>query len=105
MKTMIAMASLLALAACGSDGGVRVETQYKTVYVQTPAPCPKADVYVSLTAARPKPLSSQAMPATAEERNAKTVAQLGRYEAKGGWADKVQAALDRCQATGLASPG
>lgn len=105
MKTIIVIAGALLLAACGSDGGVRVETQYKTLYVPTPAPCPKVDVYEALVASRPKPLVSQPMPPTAEERNAKTSAQLGRYEARGGWADKVQAALDRCQAKGLATPG
>lgn len=98
MKMIAILAVALALAGCGGEtSGVAVETQFKPVYVPTPVSCPSADVYRSLKADRPTPLARQAMPATAEERTAKTSAQLGRYEAKGGWGDRVEAALDRCQ--------
>lgn len=97
MKTILIIAGALALAGCGKTSGVAVETQFKPVYIDKVVSCPAADVYQGLKADRPKPLASQAMPATAEERTAKTAAQLGRYEAKGGWADRVEKALDRCQ--------
>jgi hypothetical protein len=37
------------------------------------------------------------MPPTVAERVAKAFAQLGLYEAKGAYADQIDAALDRCQ--------
>lgn len=83
------------LAGCGS--GVATETRVETVKVPVPAPCPDRTAYDKLKASRPVPLRDTPMPATAEERVARSVAQLGKYEAEGGWGDQVLAALDRCQ--------
>ena len=65
-------------------------------YVEKPVVCPTKAERERLRLQRPVPLRDQVMPATALERNAKTQAQLGRYEAEGGYADQVDAALDRC---------
>lgn len=75
MKTIYWVAAAAALTGCGKT-------------------------YAEIVAKRPKPLRDQPMPATAQERTAKTAAQLGRYEAKGGWADDVQAIVDRCHSAG-----
>lgn len=83
------------LAAC--SGPVVTRTEIKTVEVPVRAPCPDPETYKEIVDARPIPLRSQPMPETAEERNAKTSAQLGRYEAEGAWADQAQGILDRCQ--------
>lgn len=92
----------LALSACATKPPI-VRTEIKTVTVTVRANCPDAGTYQAIKAGRPVPLRSQPMPATAEERVAKTQAQLGRYEAEGGWADTVTSALDRCQAEGVAN--
>jgi hypothetical protein len=96
MRTIIIVAAAL-LAGCAGRP-VPVATEIKTVVQKVPvrARCPAADVYAALKATRPKPLASQPMPATAQERTARTTAQLGRYEAPGGWGDRAEAALDRC---------
>lgn len=94
--SVIALAGLL--SACGA--GTAVETRVQIERVPVPAPCPDRPTYEALKKDRPKPLRDQPMPASPEERVAKTAAQLGRYEARGGWADRVEAALDRCQQGG-----
>jgi hypothetical protein len=66
-------------------------------YVPTPTACPPAPERARLKTLRPIQLRKTTMPPTAVERNAKAQAQLGLYEAEGGYADQVDAALDRCQ--------
>ncbi len=90
---IVALAGLL--AGCGA--GQAVETRIQIERVPVRAPCPDKATYDGLVADQPVPLRNQAMPATAQERVARTTAQLGRYEARGGWADRTRAALDRCQ--------
>lgn len=104
MKAIILVAAV-ALSACGGRAAVPVETITRIERVPVPAPCPDRATYNDLVAGRPKPLAAQAMPATAQERTAKTAAQLGRYEAKGAWADQVSAALERCQKGEDLTPG
>lgn len=84
------------LPSCAAKPGVAVETRIQVEKVPVRARCPDKGTYDGLVADQPVPLRSQAMPATAQERVAKTTAQLGRYEAQGGWADRARAALDRC---------
>ncbi|HEX8445895.1 MAG TPA: hypothetical protein VF649_04700 [Sphingomonas sp.] len=75
----------------------RAEVTVKVpVVTQTIEHCPTAAEIRRLRAARPKPLRSQAMPASPAERVARTSAQLGLYEARGAWADQVEEALARC---------
>lgn len=95
MKTIAILAAALALAGCGA--GTAVETRVQIERVPVRARCPDAATYAGLVAAQPRPLRDQPMPATADERVAKQAAQLGKYEAKGAWADRARAALDRCQ--------
>lgn len=64
--------------------------------VTTVEHCPTRAEVRRLRAARPKPLRNQPMPASPAERVARTSAQLGQYEARGAWADKVEEALARC---------
>lgn len=96
MKTIVILGAALLLAGCGRTG-VATETKFQIERVPVRAPCPDRKTYEALKAGRPKPLRSQPMPATADERVAKQAAQLGRYEAAGGWGDQAEAALDRCQ--------
>lgn len=91
---IIALIALTALAGCAGRS-VRVEVQ--RVEVKVPVACPPAEIANGLLADRPIPLRSQPMPAEADVRSAKRSAQLGRFEAEGGWADRVEAALRRCQ--------
>lgn len=100
MKTILVIAGALALAGCGKT--VATEVRIERINVPVPAPCPAKAEYDKLKRSRPVPLRSQPMPGTAEERVAKQAAQLGRFEAEGGWADRAEAALDRCQKEGLA---
>lgn len=94
MMTMLG----LTVAACGRTPPPRpIEVQTQTVEVQVRAPCPDPAERQRLRVGRPARLADQPMPATARERVAQTTAQLGRYEAPGGWADQVDAAFDRCQ--------
>lgn len=96
-KTIIAAAlAAITLAGCGGRG-VAVETKYKTITTTVRGPCPDEATYREIVAARPTPLRNQARPSTGVERNARTAAQLGLFEAAGGWADKVIAILSRCQ--------
>lgn len=95
MKTIAILGAALLLAGCGA--GTATETRVQIERVPVRAPCPDKATYDSLKAGRPKPLRSTPMPATADERVAKQAAQLGRFEAAGGWADQAEAALDRCQ--------
>lgn len=98
MKTVLTIATACALAGCGGKtSGVAVETQFKPTYITTRAPCPDRESYLALKAGRPTPLRDQPMPDSPDVRTAQTAAQLGKYEAKGGWADKVEKTLDRCQ--------
>lgn len=96
MKTIYYVAAAAALTGCGKTG-TAIETRIQIEKVPVRARCPDAETYNKLVTSRPTRLAEQPMPATAQERTAKTAAQLGRYEAKGGWADRAQAALDRCQ--------
>lgn len=99
MRVLALIALALTASACSTTGSSVVETQYKTITVTKRGPCPDEATYNRLIASRPNPLRNQTKPATGVERNARTSAQLGLYEAPGKWADKVSAALDRCQAT------
>lgn len=85
------------LAACGHDRDVAVVKSVSTVYVDRPVACPPPAETDKLLAERPAPLRDDPMPPTAVERVAKSSAQLGKYEADGGWGDKVEAALKRCR--------
>lgn len=96
MRLILLAACAAALAGCSTTGSV-VETKWRTVTVTKRGPCPEPSVYATLKASRPTPLRQQKRPASGVERNARTQAQLGLYEAEGAWADKVSAALDRCQ--------
>lgn len=100
VKTLAAVFAAISLTACGPK--VITKTEIKTVQVPVRAPCPDEATYGRLKASRPAPLRTQPMPSSAEERVAKSQAQLGKYEAEGAWADQVAAALDRCQAEGVA---
>lgn len=95
MRTLIVLALGATLAACGGERPV-VEKPVIT-YVEKRVECPSAAERARLQALRPDPLRNQTMPATGVERSAKAQAQLGIYEAEGGYADQVDAALNRCQ--------
>lgn len=99
-RVLIVSVAVSALAACTPR--VITKTEIKTVQVPVRVNCPDAETYRALKGSRPVVLRSQPMPPSAEERVAKGQAQLGRYEAEGGWADQVSAALDRCQAETVA---
>lgn len=96
MKNVILVAAAM-LAGCATTKPRPVEVRSETVEVQVRAPCPDPAERERLRAGRPVRLADQPMPDSARERVAKTSAQLGRYEAPGGWADQVDAVLDRCQ--------
>lgn len=100
MKTILVMLGALALTGCGTTAAT--EVRIETVKVPVRAPCPAKAEYDKLKRTRPVPLRNQPMPDTAEERVARSQAQLGRFEAEGGWADRAEAALDRCQEEALA---
>jgi len=95
VKVIVLLALAGLLAGCGGPG-VATETHIQIEKVPVRARCPDKATYDSIKATRPRPLAEQPMPATADERVAKTSAQLGRYEAPGGWGDRAVAALDRC---------
>lgn len=101
-RTLFLLGAVALLSGC-MGSGTPVETKWKTVTVTVRGPCPEEAVYNQIVAEKPKPLREQPMPPTAVERNAKTSAQLGSFEATGGWADKVMSVLARCQATGEVS--
>lgn len=92
----VSTALLISLTA-GCGAATITKTEIRTVRVPYRAPCPEPDVYQGIKNARPVPLRTQPKPPTPEERSAKAQAQLGRYEAEGGWADRAMSALDRCQ--------
>lgn len=96
-RRLLIGALALSLAAC-STTGTPTEVRYQTVTVTKRGPCPAESVFASLTASRPTPLRNQARPVSGVERGARTSAQLALFEREGGWADKVVAALTRCQA-------
>lgn len=87
---------LVLLSAC-AEKAHPVTTVTQLVYVDKPVACPPAAERERLRKLRPDALRNQSMPPTAVERNAKAQAQLGKYEAEGGYSDQVEAALDRCQ--------
>jgi hypothetical protein len=66
-------------------------------YVEKRVECPSAEERERLRNLRPAPLREGTMPDDKVVRVAQSEAQLGRYEAEGGYADQVDAALDRCQ--------
>lgn len=96
MRNILIM-TIAAFGLAGCGGGVPVQTKWKTVTVTTRGPCPEPGVYDSIKSSRPPALRTQRKPATPAERVARTSAQLGLYEAEGGWGDKAMAALSRCQ--------
>jgi hypothetical protein len=96
LKTAIAGAALLTVSGCATAPRP-IEVQIKTIEVPVRAPCPAPAERARLKTLRPVPLRSAVMPPTVAERVAKAFAQLGLYEAKGAFADQVDAALDRCQ--------
>lgn len=102
MRKIAAIAAVALLSGCmGKTGGTVVRAEIREIRVPVRTVCPDRSTYDALKSSRPVPLRTQPMPASAEERVAKGQAQLGRYEAEGGWADQVTAALDRCQREGV----
>lgn len=95
-KALILLPVALLLSACGKDVAPLI-TQFNPVAVAVPSACPERAVGADLIASRPNPLRNQARPPDASVRSALSQAQLGMYEAEGGWADKVVTALKRCQ--------
>lgn len=89
------MFAALLLAGCAPK--VITKEHQVITYVEKPIVCPSAEERERLRKLRPAPLRGQPMPPTVVERNAKSQAQLGLYEAEGGYADQVDAALNRCQ--------
>lgn len=92
----LAFIPLLLLVAACAPKHIVVEKPVIT-YVEKPIECPSAEERERLRQLRPAPLREQSMPADVVERLGKLLAQLGIYEAQGGYADQVEAALDRCQ--------
>jgi len=82
------------VSACASPV---IQERIREVRVPVRVECPAAPERARLRTLRPTRLQDQIMPTTAVERNAKSQAQLGLYEAQGGYADQVDAALNRCQ--------
>lgn len=100
MRMILLVAGAASLAGCA--GRTAVATEVKTVvqYVKVADACPADDVFADLQKSRPSPLASQPMPADADVRTALTAAQLGKYEAKGAWADRAWATIVRCHTGG-----
>jgi hypothetical protein len=92
------------LPSCAGTPARPTELKVLTAKVAVRAACPAKPEYAKLKAGRPTPLRSQPMPASPDARTAKIAAQLGRFEAEGGWADRVEAALDRCQEEDTIAP-
>ena len=95
MKALM-LIPLLFLGACAAKP-TPVRVEYQKVYVNVPAPCPETGVADALIASRPQPLRNTERPSDASVRSGKSQAQLGKFEAEGGWADQVIAALTRCK--------
>jgi hypothetical protein len=95
-KALWILPIVVAISGCATPP-VRVQTEYVPTYVNVPSNCPVKAVAEQLIASRPVPLRSQPRPSDASVRSALSQAQLGMYEAEGGWADKVLAALGSCQ--------
>lgn len=95
----MALCAVMALftAGCGHRPAPLVVEKPVITYVEKRVECPSAEDREALRQARPQPLRDTPMPDSVVERDAKSQAQLGKYEATGGWADQVDAALDRCQ--------
>lgn len=91
------LAALCLLAGGCAGRPAPVRTEFQPVYINVPAVCPDPLISDQLIADRPTPLREAAKPSDPSVRSAKSQAQLGKYEAEGGWADKVVAALKRCQ--------
>ena len=96
MKKLLAMVALMGGLLLGGCARTVVRERPVITQVQVPVQCPNAAERERLRRLRPTPLREQPMPPTAVERNARSQAQLGRYEAPGGWGDQVDAALNRC---------
>lgn len=94
---IMALCAVMALlTACGHKPDLAIEKPVIT-YVEVKVACPPKEERERLQKLRPAPLRESPMPDTAVERTGKSEAQLGLYEAEGGYADQVDAALDRCQ--------
>lgn len=93
-RIVLAVLLLFGLAACQTTGAV--ETEYVQVATPVDRPCPDADTYTAVLAARPVPLRDQAAPATEDDRIAAERRQLGRYEARGEWADQAERVIRSC---------
>lgn len=96
MNKLILLIPLVFVGGCATKA-VPVKTEFQTVQVNVPAPCPEKALGSDLINSRPTPLRLSKKPSDASVRSAQSQAQLGKYEAEGGWADKVVAALKRCQ--------
>jgi hypothetical protein len=96
VNKLILLTPLVFLTACATKA-VPIRTEIQTVQVNVPAPCPEKALGDELINSRPVPLRLTKRPSDASVRSAQSQAQLGKYEAEGGWADKVVAALKRCQ--------
>jgi hypothetical protein len=94
-RTLILVASVL-LASCGKPDPIVIEKPVIT-YVEVRVACPPAEERERLRTLRPRPLRETPMPDSVVERTGQAEAQLGKYEAEGGYADQVDEALDRCQ--------
>lgn len=97
VRIVLVAAVAFALSACAGKPAVITVEKPVITHVEVPAPCPTAEERERLRTLRPVALRNQPMPTTVGERTAKALAQLGKYEAEGGYADQVDAALDRCQ--------
>jgi hypothetical protein len=96
ITAVAAVCAIMALlTACGHEKPI-LEKPIIT-YVEKRIECPSKEERARLQQLRPTPLRKQPMPSTAVERDAKAQAQLGLYEADGGYADQVDSALNRCQ--------
>lgn len=95
MKALL-LIPLVALGACTSTGVQPVKTVTQIVEVPVRMPCPTKEELARLERSKPTELSETPMPATQVERVARIVAQIGAYEADGGYNDQVNAILQRC---------
>jgi hypothetical protein len=95
-RAFMALCAVMALlTACGHPG--TISEKPIITYVDRPVQCPSPEERERLRKLKPTPLRDQKMPTDPVARNAQSQAQLGLYEAPGGYADQVEAALNRCQ--------
>lgn len=97
MRFLLLCLAILLLGACAHDQGV-ARIEYRKVYVTVPDKCPDDETYAKVMATKPVPLREQQRPATEAEQRAAERAQLGRYEAPGGYADQSSTVLKSCNA-------